>query len=321
MPVTTTTRTLVALLLAGPLLLAGCASHSDTAAASSSTPASTGATFPTTVRLPGANPVTLTAQPHRIVSLDPSDTETLFAIGAGAQVVAVDKDSDYPANAPHSQLDATNPSVESIAKDNPDLVIATYDTNGLVAALGKLHIPVLLVNAPTDVNGAYGIWTALGAATGHPQQAAGLVSRTKKTISSILAATPRPATPLSYYYELDPTYYTVTSHTFIGSLLGQFGLTDIADSGGADAAGGYPQLSAEKVLDANPSLVVLADHDCCGQSANSVAGRPGWNLLGAIKDGAVIAPGDDISSRWGPRIVDLMRSVSTAIGKAAHGNG
>lgn len=274
------------------VLLAGCASHA--------------ASSPTT-----------STQPHRIVSLDPSSTEILFAIGAGHQVVAVDKDSDYPADVPKSSLDATKPNVEAIATYHPDLVITGYDTNGLVNGLRKIGVRVLLEPAPSTVDDAYSVWTGIGRATGHLAAAQRLVTSTKHQISSIVAAAPHPATPLRYYYELDQTYYTATSHTFIGALLGRFGMTNVADPADTKASGGYPQLSAERVLAADPDLVLLADSQCCGQNATTVAARPGWGSLAAVRDGGVVALNDDIASRWGRRIVDLMRTVSSAIGKVA----
>ena len=126
-----------------------------------------------------------------------------------------------------------------------------------------------------------------------------------------------PLQPLTYYYELDQTYYSVTSDTFIGRLLGLLGMKSIADSAkGAAASGGYPQLSAEYILDANPDFILLADTLCCHQSAASVARRPGWSGLTAVKAGHVIALNDDIASRWGPRIVDLLRTVATALARS-----
>jgi iron complex transport system substrate-binding protein len=122
---------------------------------------------------------------------------------------------------------------------------------------------------------------------------------------------------LRYYYELDQTYYTATSHTFIGGLLGSFGMTNIADPADSPAAGGYPQLSAEAVLGANPNLIFLADSQCCAQNAGTVAARPGWATLTAVRDNDVVALNDDIASRWGPRVVDLMRAVAAAVNKAA----
>lgn len=268
--------------------LAGCASH------------------------PSSSPAT-TAQPKRIVSLDSSSTEILYAIGADHQVVAVDKYSDYPAGVPKSSLDGTKPNVEAIAAYHPDLVITGYDTNGMVQGLRKIGVKVLLEPAPSTVDGAYSVWTGIGKATGHLAAARRLVADTRRQLASIVATAPHPATPLRYYYELDQTYYTATSHTFIGALLGRFGMTNIADPADTKASGGYPQLSAERVLAADPQLVFLADSQCCGQTAAKVATRPGWRSLAAVHDDGVVALNDDIASRWGPRIVDLMRTVSAAI--------
>lgn len=283
------TRPFTAVLILFALILTGCASHP-------STPASVG--------------------PQRIVSLDASSTEILYAIGAGKQVVAVDKDSDYPPSVPKSSLDSTKPNVEAIAAYHPDLVVTAYDTNGLVSGLHKIGVKVLLEPAPATVDGAYAIWTAIGSATGHLTAARQLVTRTKQRLASIVASAPRPTTPLRYYYELDQTYYTATSHTFIGALLGQLDVTNIADPADTKAAGGYPQLSAEQVLATDPDIIFLADSDCCGQNAHTVAARPGWNSLRAVRDGDVVPLNDDIASRWGPRIVDLMTTAAAAVGKA-----
>ncbi|HEY0804977.1 MAG TPA: ABC transporter substrate-binding protein [Pseudonocardiaceae bacterium] len=271
------------------LFVAGCASH------------------------PAAAPQAPT--PRRIVSLDASSTEILYGVGAGSQVVAVDKDSNYPADVPKTHLDATKPNVEAIAGYHPDLVVTAYDTNSVVSSLEKIHVPVLLLPAPKTVDGAYAIWNKIGAATGHAADAQRLVDTAKQRINAIVAGAPH--RPLSFYYEVDQTYFTATSHTFIGSLLGRFGMTDIADAADSVAAGGYPQLSAERVLAANPSLIFLADSVCCGQNARSVAARPGWGVLAAVRNGNVVALNDDIASRWGPRIVDLMRTVAGAVTKAS----
>jgi iron complex transport system substrate-binding protein len=211
--------------------------------------------------------------------------------------------------------------VEAIAAKNPDLVVTGYDTNNLAANLKKVNIPVLLVNAPANVDQAYQVWTAIGKATGHQPQADGLVSSTRADIAKTVASTPKPAKPLHYYYELDQTFYTATSHTFIGSLLGQFGLTNIGDPADTASTAGYPQLSAERILSANPDLIFLADDKCCGQNASTVGARPGWNTITAVHNGNVVALDDDIASRWGPRITDLMHTVSAAVTKAGHQSG
>lgn len=163
---------------------------------------------------------------------------------------------------------------------------------------------------------AYAQFAALGKATGHQAEGESLARQTRDDIDKVVAGTRKPARPLSYYWELDPTYYSATSATFIGQVLTRFGLTDIADGTDPKANGGYPQLSAERILQANPDLVFLADSKCCGQSAQTVAARPGWNTLTAVQRQQVIALDDDIASRWSPRIVELVRTVADAVAKA-----
>ncbi|MCO1581346.1 ABC transporter substrate-binding protein [Crossiella sp. SN42] len=268
--------------------------------------------FPVQVGAPGGKPLTITKKPERIVSLNPTATESLFAIGAGKQVVAVDEKSNFPAEAPRTTLSGFKPNVEAIAGHQPDLVVASNDVEGVVAGLEKLKIPVLLLPAAKTLDDAYGQISILGQATGQGTPANDVVNRMKGQISKLVRETPRPAEALKYYHELDPTFYTVTSKTFIGSIYGLFGLVNIADA--ADpTGGGYPQLSAEQVVNAAPRLIFLADVKCCGQSAAAVGTRPGWASVPAVRDGGVVALDDDIASRWGPRVVDLVRTVSEAV--------
>jgi cobalamin transport system substrate-binding protein len=248
--------------------------------------------------------------PHRIVSLSPTATESLFAIGAGSQVVAVDDQSDYPKRAPHTSLSGYTPNVEAIAGYRPDLVVLSGDANDVVGGLRKLGIRVLLQPAAENLAEAYAEIRQLGAVTGHRRGAAAVVSRMKKAIASTLKSTPKES--LSVYHELTPDYYSATSKTFIGRIYKLFGLRNIADA--ADSSGtDYPQLSAEYIVSANPSLIVLADTRCCGQSAKTVAGRPGWSGLTAVRRGNVIGIDDSIASRWGPRIVQFVRAVGKAL--------
>ena len=117
---------------------------------------------------------------------------------------------------------------------------------------------------------------------------------------------------MSVYHELTPDYFSATSKTFIGRVYALFGLKDIADA--ADSSGtGYPQLSGEYILSADPDLVVLADTRCCGQSRATVAARPGWSTMTAVRRGAVLTVDDSIASRWGPRVVDFVRAIARAL--------
>jgi cobalamin transport system substrate-binding protein len=248
------------------------------------------------------------AFPQRIVSLSPSATEDLFAIGAGKQVIAVDDQSNYPSNAPKTKLSAYTPNAEAVAAYRPDLVVISNDTNGIAAALGKLKIPVLLEPAATGLSGAYAQIRQLGKATGHAAGAAAVVARMQRGVAKAIATVPK-SSHLSVYEELGPDYYSATSSTFGGQALKLLGLTDIADKAGG-AASGYPKLSAEYIVAADPDLIVLADTKCCGQTPAKVAARAGWSTIAAVRNGGVIGVSDDIASRWGPRIVDFMNAVA-----------
>ncbi|GAA4044169.1 ABC transporter substrate-binding protein [Nonomuraea soli] len=263
----------------------------------------------------GNGSVAIAKKPERIVSLSPTATETLFAIGAGALVVAADDQSNFPAEAPKTALSGYKPNVEAIVAHKPDLVVVANDTDKIVAELGKLNVPVLLEPAAMKLEDAYDEILDLGAATGNGDQAEELVNTMKGQLTELAAAAQKDK-KLTYYHELDQTPYAATSTTFIGQIYSLFGLENIADKA-PDAAGGYPKLSAEFVAQADPQLIFLADVKCCQQSKETLAKRPGWSKLSAIRNDQVIQLDDDIASRWGPRIVDLAKSISDAVGKAA----
>ena len=273
------------------------------------------------VSLAAANgTVKVASRPTAIVSLSPTATEMLYAIGAGSQVKAVDSLSDYPPQAPRTKLSAYQPNVEAIAAEKPDLVVESGDTGQLTKHLAAFSIPVLELPAPAKLAGEYAELDQLGRATGHLAQARQEVTRLRTKLHQIATAAPHHARPLTYYYELDQTYYSVTSSTFVGQLLSLLGMKSIADqASGAAKSGGYPQLSAEYILKANPDYIILADTLCCHQDAASVAKRPGWSSLAAVKAGHIIGLNDDIASRWGPRVTDLLRTVETAIAKGGGG--
>jgi iron complex transport system substrate-binding protein len=264
--------------------------------------------------VPAATPAS--SIPTRIISLSPTATEDLFAVGAGKQMIAVDNQSDYPASAPKTKLSGYTPNAEAIAGYKPDLVVVSFDADHIVEALGKLHIRVLVEPTASNLTQAYGQIGQLGNATGHLVQSAKVVKTMKKQIAAIVKSVPRPKPALTVYHELEPDLYSATSKTFIGRVYTMLGLKDIADA--ADKTGsGYPQLSDEYVVAANPKLIVLADTICCGQTVTKVDKRPGWSTISAVKDGGVVSVSDDIASRWGPRVVDFVRTVAAAIREVA----
>ncbi len=267
--------------------------------------------FPVVLKYPGGA-VTISHRPTRIISLSPTATEDLFAIGAGHQVVAVDSDSNYPKSAPHSSLSAYQPNVEAVARYRPDLVVVVGDEGGLIAALSKIHIPVLVEPAANTIANAYQEIVSLGRATGNRARAQSVIASMRTRLASIVASAPPAARHRTYYVELDQTYYSATSSTFLGGVFSLFGLKDIADRA-AGAASGYPQLSSEYIVATNPNLIFLADTICCGQSPQTVRARAGWSSMTAVRKGDIVALNDDIASRWGPRVVVLAEDIRNAL--------
>src|SRR3954465_12279236 len=255
---------LVSLLLA--LTACGGSSSGDDKAASGS---SSSSAYPVTVT--GDNgKLTLDAQPEKIVSMSATATEMLFAIDAGDQVKAVDSTSNYPAGVPTTDLSSFTPNAEAIAKYDPDLVVLSDDMNGIVDALGALKVPTLLLGAAKTLDDTYRQIDTLGEATGHADEATKVVTDIRDRIEKAVASVPADAKGEKVYHELDPTFYSAASSTFIGSLYPIVGPRNTAD-GAPDAAVGYPQLSAEYVVDQAPDLIVLADTKCCDQTAETLA--------------------------------------------------
>ena len=257
------------------------------------------------------NGVPLPKDATRVVSLSDAATEDLFAAGAGRQVVAADEFSTYPKNAPTTKLSAIDPNAEAIATYRPDLVVIADNVRNIGSQLAALHIPVLYLPAPANLNGAYQQMRQLGAVTGRRSQAAALVSRLQHRVASIVRSVKRTTPPISVYHELDQTYYSASSRTFVGQIYSLLGLRNIADK--APKATAYPQLSGEYIVSADPDMIVLADTVCCGQSVKTVARRSGWNQIVAVKDRDVLAVNDTVASEWGPRIVDFLAEVAREV--------
>jgi len=270
--------------------------------------------FPVTITTPSGK-VTITKKPRRIVSLSPTATETLFAIGAGRQVVAVDNQSDYPKNAPKTTLSGFTPNVEAIAAYRPDLVVISFDTKGLARSLRRLKIKVVHHDGAKTLKGAYLQIRQLGLVTGNAARATQLVKEMRTKIDRIVETSRSRARGLAVYHELDPLLFSASSNTFIGRAYALLGLGNIADEADSAATGGYPQLSAEYVVAADPDLIVLADTVCCGQTPSTVAARPGWDRISAVRTGSIVRMDDSIASRWGPRLVNFFRAMSSALAR------
>lgn len=306
------------------LLALGACGDDDTTDGTTPVDSTPAATTPDTVpssadvpvaTVPDTADIPVEAVPTKIVSLSPTSTEMLFAIGAGDQVVAVDNQSNYPdeAAAKMTELSGYEPNVEAIAAYEPDLVVHDGTTD-LGSQLDALGITNWIGAAAEDFDDIYVQIEQLGAATGHIAEAAELVAQMQADIDAAVASIPPADTPLRYFHELDNTLFSVTSNTFIGQVYGLFGMQNIADTaeGGTD----YPQLSAEFIISQNPDLIFLADTEF-GESPDTVAARAGWDAIAAVANGNVVPVSGDISSRWGPRVVDFIETVAAAVEGAA----
>jgi iron complex transport system substrate-binding protein len=258
-------------------------------------------TFPVSVQS-GDGTVRIASRPDRILSLSASATQMLYAMGAGSQVVGVDKYSTYPPDAPRTRFTGYESSAEDYLYLHPDLVIFAFGTGTLIEQLQALRIPALLLSPATGIAGVDRQLEELGTATGHQTGARSVQSSLAHDLGAAARSVGNAARGKTYYIEVDPTYYTATSKTFIGAEFSLFGMRNIADAAGHGDA--YPQISAEYVLKENPDYVFLADSVCCHQTASTFSQRPGFSDLTAVRLHHVIEVNDSVAAQWGPHTIE-----------------
>jgi iron complex transport system substrate-binding protein len=321
---------LAALLAAFSLAVAACSGSSDddiaagadaatgTTAAGDETPTSgegddTADAFPRVVST-GTDEVTIEARPERIVSLSATATEMLFAIGAGDQVEAVDSFSNYPTEAPTTDLAAFEANLESVAAFDPDLVILGWPNEEIETGLDQVGVPVLVLGAAVTLDDTYAQIAVLGEATGHVDGAMAANDTIRTGIEDVLTRAAASDEPVRVYHELDDTFFSASSASFIGYLYGLLGYENIADPADPDGSG-YPQLQVDQIIDGDPTLIVYSD--AYDYDADDIAARPGWDVLTAVSDGRIVEVNDDVSSRWGPRVVDFLEAIVEATASAS----
>lgn len=282
--------------------------ETTTTTAETTTTVDTG--FPVTVQAANGA-VEITSMPTSIISLSPSATENLFAIGAGGEVVAVDDQSNYPEEAPVTDLSGFTPNLESILSYEPDLVVITYDPGDLIAGLDAVGVPTLLLPSATSVDDAFVEIETLGVATGHVGEAAEVVLAMQTEIDEVVVEFGDQLSGVTIYHEVDNTLYSVSSSSYVGELYSRLGLVNIADEADPDGFG-YPQLSPEYIVSEDPDVILLADA-AYGESIETLQERPGWAEMTAIQSDAVIEVDPDRASRWTPRSVEFLREVAEAI--------
>ena len=256
--------------------------------------------------------VKLASPAQKVVSLAPSNTEILFAIGAGSQVVGRDELSDYPEAAKSiADIGSTfkDLNTEQIVSLHPDLVLAAeINTPEQVKALESLGLTVYYLKNPTTLEEMYGNMKIVAQLTGHETEAAAAIDALKARVAAVDAKIAAVITKPTVFYELDATDpakpYTAGKGTFITALIDQAGGKNIA----ADIDG-YPQMSLEQVVAANPAFIILGD-SAYGITPEAVAARPGWGKLSAVTSKQVLPFDDNLASRPGPRLVDGLEMLA-----------
>jgi iron complex transport system substrate-binding protein len=254
--------------------------------------------------------VTIGAQPQRIVSLSPAATEILFAIGAGDQVIAVDKFSNYPKEAAtRQQLDAYEPNLEAIAGVQPDLVLLFYDPGELADSLERLGITTAVLGSveetPESVAAVFDQIRLLGEMTDHVQEAGELVADMQGRVSAIEEALADVEQGPRIFHEVDATLYTAAPTSFVGGLYRILKAQNIA--AGADQP--FPQLSQEVIIARDPEVIILADGGY-GESPDTVKARPGWENISAVRNDRIFVIDPDVVSRPGPRLVEALETLA-----------
>ncbi|MCU0485470.1 MAG: ABC transporter substrate-binding protein [Anaerolineales bacterium] len=277
---------------------------------------------PTTI--PAVEPITLTdgldrsvtlaaGAAQRVVSLAPSNTEILFAVGAGSQVVGRDEFSNYPTEAlalPSVGGSMGNYNAEAIVSLKPDLVLAAeINPPELVENLAGLGLVVYLLPNPTDIEGVYTNLLTVSQLTGHQAEAETLVASLRQRVQAV----EEKVAILSYapivFYELDATDpnapYTTGPGTFMDLLIRMAGGINAANQ----SSSAWAQFSTEELLVQDPQVILLGDA-AYGVTVEAVQSRPGWEGLAAVQNGRIYPFNDDLVSRPGPRLVDGLEELA-----------
>ena len=244
-------------------------------------------------------------KPERILSLSPSLTEILFAVGAGPQVIAVDNYSTYPPEAPITQLSSFEPNMEAIASFNPDLVLLSYDIGNIIKGLNIIGIETMLLPAPMNFEEILDQIRNVGERTGNIKQANKLANDMNSQMKNLVTLM-KSKSQKKLYHEIDENYYSASSYSFIGNVYELLNFINIADQ--ADTEGiGYPKLSPEYILLSDPNIIILPGKDF--NYINKLRKRPGWSAIDALKEDRLLIIDSDIGSRWGPRIIDFAKVI------------
>jgi len=304
---------LLALAITG---LGGCrtaspATPTPAAPTSAATAAAGTVAFPLVVTDDGKTQVTIKAEPKRIVSLVPSQTEILFALGLGDRVVGDTTFCDYPPEAKTKEKvgEFAKIDLEKVVSLNPDLVLATsLHAQTVAPALRERGLTVVVLEA-TNVETTLTQIRTIGQLTGRPKEAEALVKDIQSRLDAVAAKVAKAAKKPRVFWELGPDLYTGGKNSFVDDLIVRAGGENI----GTRLEGEWPQFNLEALVAADPEVIVLADHGF-GETAETVKARPGWGGISAVKQGRIVEVEDiNIVSRPGPRVAEAVEYIAKAL--------
>jgi iron complex transport system substrate-binding protein len=305
---------LLAALLTG--VLAACAPTPVPSAAIPIPPTATPGPFPLTLTDDLEREVTLSALPQRVVSLAPSNTEILFAVGAGDQVVGVTQYCNYPLEAQDREqiggFSAKTISVEKIVALEPDLVLAAGAIHQpVIEALEQLDVPVYALD-PNTLDDVYTGIELVGRMTGHEEEAAQTVEEMKGSVAAVteqVTTIPQEDRLTVYWEVFDEPRMTAGPGTFTGQLIELAGGVNIF----ADVSEEYPQISDEVVIGRNPAVIMGPETMGDKLTIETVAQRPGWDQVDAVQNRRIYLFDGDMVSRSGPRLAQVLEVMAKAL--------
>ncbi len=267
----------------------------------------TPAPFPMTITDMAGREVTIEAEPQAIVSLAPSNTEILYALGLRDKIVGITEFCNYPPEAAEKPKVGgfSDVNTEKVVELEPDLILAaSIHVAETVPALEKLGLTVVVI-APPDVPAVLEGIRLVGKITGQEKEAETLTAEMQKRIDAVAKAVEGREKP-RVFWEISGDLWTASPGSFINDLIVRAGGENIA----TEAETPWVQLSNEVIIAADPEVIFLADHPF-GETAESVASRPGWDEISAVVNDRIIEIEDtDIFSRPGPRVVDALEMVA-----------
>lgn len=294
------------------IFFTGCTTASPTGTPPVAESASTETTFPLTLTDDLGREVTIETKPQRIISLLPSNTEILFAIGAGKQVVGVTSYCNYPPEAASREqvggITNQSISIESVVAMEPDLVVASGSQDQVIPVLEEAGLSVIVLE-PATFEDIFANIELVGRATGHAAEATALTSELRSRVEAVrekVAAIPQEERPAVFYEVWNDPFMTAGPNTFIGQLIDIAGGVNIF----ADVDEDWPQISPEVIVSRNPDVIVGPDNHRDALATGTIVERPGWATITAVQNNRIYLLNGDAVSRSGPRIVDMLEELA-----------